>query len=74
LKNCCPDRIPRADSQSGRNFATKKEQENRQVRGYRGGRRLAALNLLIANGRLPKNHEVDCRVVEHKEALENKPV
>jgi ParB family chromosome partitioning protein len=35
-----------------------------------GGRRLAALNLLITNGRLPKDHEVDCRVVEHKEALE----
>lgn len=35
-----------------------------------GGRRLAALNLLIADGRLPKDHEVDCRVVEHKEALE----
>ncbi|SEO26336.1 chromosome partitioning protein, ParB family [Nitrosospira multiformis] len=35
-----------------------------------GGRRLAALNLLIADGRLPKDHEVDCRVVEDKEALE----
>ncbi|HEU4855149.1 MAG TPA: ParB N-terminal domain-containing protein [Nitrosospira sp.] len=35
-----------------------------------GGRRLAALNLLVADGRLSKDHEVDCRVVEHKEALE----
>jgi ParB family transcriptional regulator, chromosome partitioning protein len=35
-----------------------------------GGRRLAALNLLVAGGRLSKDHEVDCRVVEHKEALE----
>ncbi|PTQ82749.1 ParB family chromosome partitioning protein [Nitrosospira multiformis] len=35
-----------------------------------GGRRLTALNLLVADGRLSKDHEVDCRVVEHKEALE----
>ena len=35
-----------------------------------GGRRLAALNLLVADGRLPKDHEVDCRVIERKEALE----
>ncbi|ABB75754.1 ParB/RepB/Spo0J family partition protein [Nitrosospira multiformis] len=35
-----------------------------------GGRRLAALNLLVADRRLSKDHEVDCRVVEHKEALE----
>jgi ParB family chromosome partitioning protein len=35
-----------------------------------GGRRLAALNLLIADGRLPKDHEVDCRVVGRQEALE----
>ena len=35
-----------------------------------GGRRLAALNLLVADGRLPKDHAVDCRVVEAEEALE----
>ncbi|WP_369596437.1 ParB/Srx family N-terminal domain-containing protein [Nitrosospira multiformis] len=35
-----------------------------------GGRRLAALNLLIAEGRLPKDHEVDCRLVGRQEALE----
>ena len=35
-----------------------------------GGRRLAALNLLVAEGRLSKDHEVDCRVVSVDEALE----
>ena len=35
-----------------------------------GGRRLAALNLLIAEGRLSKDHEVDCRLVGRQEALE----
>lgn len=35
-----------------------------------GGRRLAALNLLISDGRLPEDHEVDCRVVGQEEALE----
>ncbi|SEA62483.1 chromosome partitioning protein, ParB family [Nitrosospira multiformis] len=35
-----------------------------------GGRRLAALNLLIADGRLPKDHEIDCRVIGRQEALE----
>lgn len=35
-----------------------------------GGRRLVALNLLIADGRLPKDHEVDCRVIGRQEALE----
>ncbi|SEO52011.1 chromosome partitioning protein, ParB family [Nitrosospira multiformis] len=35
-----------------------------------GGRRLAALNLLIADGRLPKDHEVDCRMVGRQEAVE----
>jgi ParB family chromosome partitioning protein len=35
-----------------------------------GGRRLDALNLLVADGRLPKDHLVDCRVVEADEALE----
>lgn len=34
-----------------------------------GGRRLAALNLLVAAGRLPKDHPVDCRVVGADEAL-----
>ena len=28
-----------------------------------GGRRLAALKLLVSDGRLSKEHEVDCRVV-----------
>ena len=35
-----------------------------------GGRRLAALNLLVSNGRLTKDHKVDCRVVGREEALE----
>jgi len=35
-----------------------------------GGRRLAALKLLTADGRLSKDHEVDCRVVGQTEALE----
>ena len=35
-----------------------------------GGRRLAALNLLIAEGRLPKDHQVECRVVGRDEALQ----
>jgi ParB family chromosome partitioning protein len=35
-----------------------------------GGRRLAALKLLTADGRLSKDHEVECRVVEQTEALE----
>jgi ParB family chromosome partitioning protein len=35
-----------------------------------GGRRLAALKLLTADGRLSKDHEVECRVVERAEALE----
>ena len=35
-----------------------------------GGRRLAALNLLVSDGRLTKDHEVDCRIVEAAEALE----
>ncbi|GAB1719092.1 MAG: ParB-like nuclease [Nitrosospira sp.] len=35
-----------------------------------GGRRLAALKLLTADGRLSKDHEVECRVVEQAEALE----
>jgi ParB family transcriptional regulator, chromosome partitioning protein len=35
-----------------------------------GGRRLAALNLLITDGRLPKDHPVECRVVGQEEALE----
>ena len=35
-----------------------------------GGRRLAALSLLIAQGRLPKDHQVECRVVGRDEALQ----
>ncbi|SEO49739.1 chromosome partitioning protein, ParB family [Nitrosospira multiformis] len=35
-----------------------------------GGHRLAALDLLIADRRLPKDHEVDCRVIGRREALE----
>ena len=35
-----------------------------------GGRRLAALKLLVADGRLTKEHAVDCRVVGAEEALE----
>ncbi|SEP42859.1 ParB/RepB/Spo0J family partition protein [Nitrosovibrio sp. Nv6] len=35
-----------------------------------GGRRLAALNLLVADGRLIKEHEVDCRLIGQEEALE----
>jgi ParB family chromosome partitioning protein len=35
-----------------------------------GGRRLAALKLLAADGRLSKDHEVECRVVGQTEALE----
>jgi ParB family transcriptional regulator, chromosome partitioning protein len=35
-----------------------------------GGRRLGALKLLVSDGRLSNNHEVDCRVVGPEEALE----
>jgi ParB family chromosome partitioning protein len=35
-----------------------------------GGRRLAALKLLVSAGRLAKEHEVDCKVVGPDEALE----
>jgi ParB family chromosome partitioning protein len=34
-----------------------------------GGRRLAALNLLVSDGRLPKDHLVDCRLIGKEEAL-----
>lgn len=30
-----------------------------------GGRRLAALNLLVSDGHLPKDHSVECRVAMH---------
>jgi ParB family chromosome partitioning protein len=48
----------------------KKSRKTGKYEVVAGGRRLAALNLLMADGRLPKDHEVDCRVVERKEALE----
>ena len=51
-------------------FQLKKGKKTGKYEVVAGGRRLAALNLLIANGLLPKDHEVDCRVIEHKEALE----
>jgi ParB family chromosome partitioning protein len=35
-----------------------------------GGRRLAALKLLVSDGRLSQDHEVGCRLVGQKEALE----
>jgi ParB family chromosome partitioning protein len=34
-----------------------------------GGRRLAALNLLVSDGRMPKDHLVDCRLIGKEEAL-----
>jgi ParB family chromosome partitioning protein len=34
-----------------------------------GGRRLAALNLLVSEGRLPKDHLVECRLIGKEEAL-----
>jgi len=35
-----------------------------------GGRRFAALKLLISDGRLSKDHQVDCRLVRQEEALQ----
>jgi ParB family chromosome partitioning protein len=35
-----------------------------------GGRRLAALKLRVSEGRLSKDHQVDCRLVGQEEALQ----
>ena len=48
----------------------KKSRKTGKYEVIAGGRRLAALSLLIADGRLPKDHEVDCRLVGCEEALE----
>ena len=48
----------------------KKSKKTGKYEVVAGGRRLDALNLLVADGRLTKEHEVDCRVVGQEEALE----
>lgn len=48
----------------------KKSKKTGKYEVVAGSRRLAALNLLVAEGRLSEEHEVDCRVVDAKEALE----
>jgi ParB family chromosome partitioning protein len=52
---------------------TEQKKKNKKTGRYEvvaGGRRLAALNLLVAEERLSKDHEVDCRVVGVDEALQ----
>ncbi|HEU4854313.1 MAG TPA: ParB/RepB/Spo0J family partition protein, partial [Nitrosospira sp.] len=51
------------------NEQTKKGKKTGKYEVAAGGRRLAALKLLVTDGRLPKDHEVDCRVVDREEAL-----
>ncbi|KIO48661.1 ParB/RepB/Spo0J family partition protein [Nitrosospira sp. NpAV] len=48
----------------------KKSKKTGKYEVVAGGRRLAALNLLVTDGRLPKDHPVECRVVGQEEALE----
>ncbi len=48
----------------------KKSKKTGRYEVVAGGRRLAALNLLVAEERLSKDHEVNCREVEAQEALE----
>ena len=52
---------------------TEQKNKNKKTGRYEvvaGGRRLAALNLLVAEERLSKDHEVNCRVVGSEEVLE----
>jgi ParB family chromosome partitioning protein len=42
---------------------TKKGRKTGKYEVVAGGRRLAALNLLVSDGRYPKDHSVECRVV-----------
>lgn len=52
---------------------TEQKKKNKKTGRYEvvaGGRRLATLNLLVAEERLSKDHEVNCRVVGVKEALQ----
>ena len=52
---------------------TEQKKKSRKTGKYEvvaGGRRLAALNLLVAEERLSKDHEVNCRVVGVEEVLE----
>ena len=48
----------------------KKNKKTGKFEVVAGGRRLAALNLLVAEARLSKEDEVDCRVVGVEEALQ----
>jgi len=41
----------------------RKKQRTGKYEAVAGGRRFAALKLLITDGRLPKDHEAECRVV-----------
>src|SRR5688500_19023907 len=43
---------------------TKKGRKTGKYEVVAGGRRLAALKLLVSDGRLSKDHQVDCRLVE----------
>lgn len=52
------------------NEQTKKGKKTGKCEVAAGGRRLAALHLMVAEGRLSKDHEVACRVVSQEEALE----
>ena len=55
------------------NLVVTEQKKGRKSGNYEvvaGGRRLAALNLLVSDSLLPKDHPVDCRVVGQKEALE----
>ena len=52
---------------------TEQKKKNKKTGKYEvvaGGRRLDALNLLVAEERLSKESEVDCRIVGSEEALE----
>ncbi len=52
---------------------TEQKKKNKRTGKYEvvaGGRRLQALNLLVAQARLSKESEVDCRIVGPQEALE----
>ena len=52
---------------------TEQKRKNKRTGSYEvvaGGRRLDALNLLVAEERLSKESEVDCRIVGPEEALE----
>jgi ParB family chromosome partitioning protein len=49
---------------------TKKGRKTGKYEVVAGGRRLAALNLLVSDGRYPKDHSVECRVVGQEEALQ----